>query len=148
MKDVLKLSLMGMLVGCYSLMSAQDFVYSPTNPAFGGNPVNYSWMLNSANAQKSPDLQQTGEQTRTERLRDEENILQGFEQRLNNLILNRLSQQIVEQQFGGEAGSGLNPGTYNVGTYQINVTETNQGVDVVLFDASTGNETTITIPYY
>jgi len=26
----------------------QQFVYTPINPAFGGNPYNYSWMLSSA----------------------------------------------------------------------------------------------------
>ena len=30
---------------------AQDFVYQPINPAFGGNPYNYSWMLAQAQAQ-------------------------------------------------------------------------------------------------
>ncbi len=30
---------------------AQDFVYQPINPAFGGNPYNYNWLLGQAQAQ-------------------------------------------------------------------------------------------------
>ena len=30
---------------------AQDFVYKPVNPAFGGDTFNYNWLLSSANAQ-------------------------------------------------------------------------------------------------
>ena len=39
-------------------VKAQDFVYTPKNPAFGGNTFNYQWLLSSAQAQdtyKSPD---------------------------------------------------------------------------------------------
>ncbi|MCK5278996.1 MAG: curli production assembly protein CsgF, partial [Cyclobacteriaceae bacterium] len=32
---------------------AQDFVYQPVNPAFGGNPYNYSWLLGQAQAQNT-----------------------------------------------------------------------------------------------
>ena len=34
---------------------AQDFVYTPKNPAFGGNPYNYSWLLSSAQAQNDKE---------------------------------------------------------------------------------------------
>jgi curli production assembly/transport component CsgF len=30
---------------------AQDFVYQPINPAFGGNPYNYNWLLGQAEVQ-------------------------------------------------------------------------------------------------
>ncbi|MFP4065853.1 MAG: curli assembly protein CsgF, partial [Bacteroidales bacterium] len=30
---------------------SQEFVYRPVNPAFGGNYLNYQWLLNSAQAQ-------------------------------------------------------------------------------------------------
>ena len=30
---------------------ATELVYTPVNPAFGGNPLNGSWMLNNAQAQ-------------------------------------------------------------------------------------------------
>jgi len=31
----------------------QQLVYTPINPAFGGDTFNYNWLLNSANAQNS-----------------------------------------------------------------------------------------------
>ncbi|MEO0557646.1 MAG: curli assembly protein CsgF, partial [Bacteroidota bacterium] len=41
-----------------SSASAQQFIYTPKNPAFGGSPLNYSWMLSSAQAQN--DLGEDG----------------------------------------------------------------------------------------
>ena len=37
--------------------AAQDFVYEPKNPAFGGgNTFNYSWLLSAATAQNTTAL--------------------------------------------------------------------------------------------
>ncbi|NOP35813.1 curli assembly protein CsgF, partial [Klebsiella pneumoniae] len=38
---------------------ATELVYTPVNPAFGGNPLNGTWLLNNAQAQNDyddPDL--------------------------------------------------------------------------------------------
>ena len=32
-------------------MNAQDLVYKPKNPAFGGDTFNYQWLLSSAESQ-------------------------------------------------------------------------------------------------
>jgi curli production assembly/transport component CsgF len=34
-------------------MGAQDLVYRPRNPAFGGDTFNYQWLLNSAESQNT-----------------------------------------------------------------------------------------------
>ena len=47
-----------MVFGFSTSADAQDFVYQFTNPAFGGSPYNYSWMMNSANSQNK--FQQSG----------------------------------------------------------------------------------------
>ena len=39
-------------MGVFSVQ-AQDLVYTPKNPAFGGNPYNSQWLLASAEAQNS-----------------------------------------------------------------------------------------------
>ena len=46
---------------------AQDFVYTPINSSFGGNPYNYNWLLNSAT-----------EQNRIEDPNEENSKRQGF----------------------------------------------------------------------
>ena len=34
---------------------ATELVYTPVNPAFGGNPLNGTWLLNNAQAQNDYD---------------------------------------------------------------------------------------------
>ncbi|MGI9545224.1 MAG: curli production assembly/transport component CsgF, partial [Cyclobacteriaceae bacterium] len=114
----------------------QDFIYQPTNPAFGGNTFNYQWMLSSAQAQN--DFEDP------ERL-NARDPLQDFEQTLNRQILNQLSRQLVTSQFGEE---GLEEGTFILGDYQIDVTSTGEGINIFLLDSGTGNTTTITVPFF
>lgn len=118
---------------------AQDFVYQSKNPAFGGNYLNYSWMLNSAQAQnkiKDPEAS-TGGFSR--------DPLNNFQENLNRQILNQLSQQIIRQQFGEQ---GLQPGEYQLGSYNVNVSEGGNGIQITIYDSSTGGTTTVVVPYY
>jgi curli production assembly/transport component CsgF len=68
---------------------AQDFVYTPKNPAFGGNPYNYSWLLSSAQAQNThTDESYLYEQTKTDPMKD-------FAESLNQQILSQLARKII-----------------------------------------------------
>jgi len=121
-------------------VQAQDMVYEPRNPAFGGNPYNYSWLQSSAQSQdklKDPEAQTAGLLNR--------DPLNDFKENLNRQILNQLSRQLVVSQFGED---GLAPGSYTIGNYQIDVTEGGSGINIVIVDTSTGNQTTVSIPYY
>lgn len=118
---------------------AQDFVYTPKNPAFGGNYLNYSWMLNSAQAQntlKDPEASTRGFSS---------DPMSNFQENLNRQILNQLSQQIIRQQFGEQ---GLQPGEYQLGSYNVNVSEGSNGIQISIYDTSTGGTTTVVVPYY
>lgn len=121
-----------------SELQAQDFVYQPKNPAFGGSYLNYSWLLSSAQAQNTiEDPTQTGGFGR--------DALTDFEQSLNRQILNQLSRRIVENQFGEE---GLQDGEYILGNYQINIGSDDTGVNINIRDTSTGNTTSVVVPYF
>lgn len=121
-----------------SALQAQDFVYEPKNPAFGGNYLNYSWMLNSAQSQnKLEDPAQTNAFGR--------DALTDFEESLNRQILNQLSRRIIENQFGEE---GLQDGEYTLGDYQINIGSDDSGVNINIFDSGTGNSTSVIVPYF
>ncbi|MBB6612492.1 curli assembly protein CsgF [Pontibacter sp. Tf4] len=118
--------------------SAQDFVYQARNPAFGGDTFNYQWLQSSAQSQdklKDPDAT-----TMLER-----NALQDFKDNLNRQILNQLSRQFVVSQFGEDS---LQPGSYTIGDYQIEVTEGGSGINIQITDTMTGDRTTVTVPYY
>lgn len=121
-----------------SEVKAQDFVYEPKNPAFGGSYLNYSWLLNSAQSQnKLEDPTQTNAYGR--------NALTDFEESLNRQILNQLSRKIVENQFGED---GLQDGQYILGNYQINIGSDESGVNININDTGTGNSTTVVVPYF
>ncbi|MEM9931159.1 MAG: curli production assembly/transport component CsgF [Bacteroidota bacterium] len=118
---------------------AQDFVYRPTNPAFGGDTFNYQWLLNSATAQNSledPDAAPG---------RQERDPLEDFQQDLNRRLLSDLSRSLVGDQFGEE---GLEEGVFEVGIFQIEVFEGADGVSITILDTSTGDQTTVTVPEF
>lgn len=121
-------------------LQAQDLVYQPKNPAFGGETFNYQWLQSSAQAQDKttdPNAQVNSLLRRSP--------LEDFQQSLNRQILNQLSRQLVTSQFGED---GLAPGSYTIGSYQIDVTEGGSGIEIVIIDTGTGDRTTVTIPYF
>lgn len=115
---------------------AQRFVYTPVNPAFGGNTFNYSWLQASASAQNTTVDPATTQSTVTDPLSQ-------FSANLNQQVLSQLTSRLITSQFGQGA---IKEGTYTVGTYQVQVTPGGGGVLVTVTDTGTGNKTTITIP--
>lgn len=122
--------------------SAQDFVYTPKNPAFGGNPYNYSWMLSSAQAQDTYEAPSDGVDPYSRYGTDP---AQDFAESLNRQILSRLSREIVTRQFGEEA---LEEGSYILGDYQIDIGDAGSGVNITISDNATGATTTVEVPYF
>lgn len=132
-----KLFLLGAFLLFFSgLLMSQDFVYQPVNPAFGGNYLNYSWLLQSANTQNEYEEKSSSNY--------EKDALSDFENSLNRQILSQLSRNLMGDYFG----EGLSEGQYKIGDYEIEVAPGNEGLEVVIFDTSTGDKTTVTVPYY
>lgn len=127
----------GLLIIFSAQLQAQEFVYRAINPAFGGNYINYQWLLSSAQAQ-SEFKEETPE--RDPYTRDP---LADFEASLSRQILNQLSRQLTVTQFGD---GPLEEGNYVFGNYEIEVTPGLEGLVIYILDTTTGNETTITIP--
>lgn len=115
---------------------AQDFVYEPKNPAFGGgNTFNYSWLQASATAQNT-----TEEPAKAVAATDP---LAQFASNLNQQVLSQLTNRLISSQFGQGA---IKPGSYNLGGYQVQVTPGGTGIVIVVTETGTGNQTTVTIP--
>lgn len=121
---------------------AQDFVYTPKNPAFGGNPYNYSWLLSSAQAQNETKDKATATSPTSGYSTDP---LKNFTQSLNQQILSQISRQIVSKQFGE---GGLAAGTYVLGDYQIQVADQSSGLNITIVDNKTGSQTSVVVPYF
>jgi curli production assembly/transport component CsgF len=120
-------------------MYGQDLVYRAKNPAFGGETFNHQWLLSNAQAQDNnvnPVL--AG-------LNNGQNSLNSFSESLNRQLLSRLSSQIVDQQFGE---NDLQPGSYNLGDFQVDVANTLDGVLIDVIDQRTGQTTQLLIPFF
>lgn len=115
---------------------AQRFVYTPVNPAFGGNTFNYSWLQASATAQNTTVDPASVQNTAT-------NPLTQFSNNINQQVLSQLTNRLLASQFGQGA---IKEGTYTVGAYQVVVAPGGTGLVVTVTDTGTGNKTTITIP--
>ncbi len=125
---------------CNSFLFAQDFVYKPKNPAFGGEVFNYQWLLNSANSQNT--IEEDEDEDRFDRF--SRNPIDDFADNLNRQILNQISRELVGDQFGE---GGLSEGNYVIGDFQIDVTPTVEGLSISILDTSTGDQTLVVVPY-
>lgn len=122
-------------------VSAQQLVFSFINPSFGGNSYNGSYLLSTAQAQNNmegKDESAYSDSYNTDALSD-------FKDNLNRQILSQLSRKIMTSVFGED---GIEEGHYEVGDYQIDITSQSDGVNININDSSTGNETTVIVPYY
>jgi len=128
--------------GCFLEASAQQLVYKPINPAFGGDTFNYSWLLSSAQAQDSTvDPSKSTTSSSFQRATS----IETFQQQLNSQLLSQLSRNLVTSQFGEE---GLDDGTYNIGSLEVDVTTTTEGVSISILDSNTGESTQVIIPFF
>lgn len=120
----------------YSYSYGQDLVYTPKNPAFGGETFNYQWLLNSAEAQNT-----FTEDTNTSL--DNRSDLERFTESLNSQLLSQISRTLFTEQFGED---GLTEGTFNFGSLFIEIFPTGEGLVIDILDTSTGDQSQIIIP--
>lgn len=120
-------------------VKAQDFVFTFTNPAFGGNPYNYSWLMESADKQNKYKGE---EEADSDDLSDDP--LTSFQTDLGYSIIGSLTDKIDQEIIG--SNNSLTPGQYEVGNYNIRITERGSGLNVSITDQLTGNSTTMFIP--
>lgn len=127
-------------VFCLSPVSgmAQDFVYTPTNPAFGGRSINYSWLLSSANAQNLYKGDRSFDFGR--------DPLESFQRSLQRQILRELTDNILQKRFGDV--SLQKRGSYSFGNFNIDVVPGPNGINIIIQNLASGEQTTITIPNF
>jgi curli production assembly/transport component CsgF len=138
MKTLLSTSL-GFLLSLFLLSPgtalAQDFVYTPKNPAFGGSPINYQWLLSSANAQNQF---QGGSSFGFDR-----DPLADFEQSLQRQVLSQLTRDVIRDRFGDI--DLTEQGSFSFGEFSIDILPGPNGIDINIFNTTSGESTTVTI---
>lgn len=130
-------ALIACLFGVFVTSNAQDLVYKPKNPAFGGDTFNYQWLLSSAEAQNDfkEDTDLGGLEQKTE--------LERFKENLNSQLLNQVSNSLFQKQFGD---NGISQGSYVFGTLSVDIYPSNLGLVVDILDTETGEQTQVIIP--
>jgi len=117
-------------------VEAQDIVYQPVDPSFGGNPFNSAHLLGIANAQndyKDPKAASSNSQADI------------FARQLQSRLLSALSSQIVDAIFGENPQES---GTISFGGQTINFVRSLTEVTLTITDDETGEVTTIVIPTF
>lgn len=119
--------------------AAQQLVYQPRNPAFGGSPLNYQWLNSSAQAQNA--FKPEG---RSSFRRDP---LADFESTLQRQILSQLSRELIANRFGDDLDL-TQEGLFDLGEFTVEIIPGLNGTAVRIFNELTGDETTVTIPTF
>lgn len=126
-------------LGCITTANpvlAQDLVYEPISPTFGGNPFNSNHILGIANAQNKttdPDAVDRNSQSSI------------FARQLESRLLSALSSQIVDAIFGDNPQE---QGTITFGGQTIEFFRSLDEVTLIIRDDTTGEETRIVIPLF
>jgi len=118
-------------------VQGQQLTYQPVNPNFGGNPMNYSGLLASADAQ---------DPFKEDNLFDsqfDQSPLGTFSDSVKRQVLNQLSGSLLGNGTGGDSNQGINPGTTEVGGLVINIENTRRGSVITIIDSGTGESTEI-----
>jgi curli production assembly/transport component CsgF len=125
---------LGALIGAASTAaSAQQQVYTPINPSFGGNPFNSPHLLGIANAQNNFKDPSAPSNSQTDI----------FARQLQSRLLAALSNNIVNAIFGPNAKDN---GTVDFGGQTISWTRELDQVVVTITDDASGTSTTINVP--
>lgn len=122
--------------GCIGFAaSAQELVYTPVNPSFGGDSFNSAHLLGIANAQndyKDPDSESTGNTQ-----------IDQFLRQLQSRLLSSLAAQVNDAIFGENPQDS---GTITFGDQTITFVRLLDSVSLTITDSTTGAVTEISIP--
>ena len=113
---------------------ADELIYTPVNPAFGGSPLNGNWML--SNAQVQDDYEDEAA------LEDEPSNLEEFNRVLQRAILSRLASAVASSFLTED--NELKPTTQPVdtGDFLIEITDTGNGTLLITTKDKVTGETT------
>ncbi|MFN3473847.1 MAG: curli assembly protein CsgF [Blastomonas sp.] len=115
---------------------AQDIIYQPINPSFGGNPFNSNHLLGIANAQNdftNPASSSSSSQADI------------FARQLQSRLLSALSSQIVSAIFGDNPQES---GTISFGGQTVNFIRSLTEVTITIINDETGEQTVIVVPTF
>ena len=124
-KNAGRLASLVLLTALCGQAGATELVYTPINPAFGGNPLNGTWLLNNAQAQNShedPDIKDRASAFAST------SALERFTSQLESRLLSQLLTNI----------NNGNTGTLSTDAFLINVIDDSGALSIQVTDKATG----------
>ena len=117
---------------------AQELVYEPINPSFGGNPFNSSHLLAIANAQddNEPPASANSNSNAQADL---------FVRQLQSRLLSGLAAEVTDAIFGDNPQES---GRVVFGDQTIEFVRGLDSITLTIFDATTGTTTEVVIPLF
>ncbi len=134
--SIVKASLVAGAIVCASPVVAQDVVYRPISPTFGGNPFNSNHVLGVANANNN---------TRDPNASSSNSQADIFARQLQSRLLSALSSQIVDAIFGDNPQES---GIISFGGQTIEFFRSLDEVTLIIRNDETGEETRIVVPLF
>lgn len=131
------LTICGLVLTAAPAAAAQDLVYQPVNPTFGGNPFNSAHLLGVAGAQN--DYKDPNAVVTTQSQADQ------FARQLQSRLLSALAGQVTDAIFGDNPQES---GRIVFGGQTIEFNRTLDNVTLTITEESTGAVTTIEIPTF
>ena len=127
-------------------VSAQDLVYTPLNPSFGGQMLNSTHLLAIASAQRDATARDAnidfgGGFSGGDSSSPSDADL--FVRQLEGRLLSALAGQVTEAIFGTDENGG---GSVTFGTTQVNFTRTPEAIELTIIDSVNGTTTDIVVP--
>jgi len=135
---------MGALFAAGLLFSAQgafadEMVYQPVNPNFGGNPLNGSFLLNQALAQNDHKEPESAIPS---------SLSNSLEAQLERALVNRLSRDLIDNAFG-DLDEPLDNFTVTIGSSQFTVNTDDPAFTLVtIINLDSGDSSIISIPNF
>jgi len=141
----------GILAVCLSAdAAASELVYTPINPAFGGNPLNSSQLMSEASAQKpsAPPSPVTQQSTAQE-------FMQMLQSQLYASLANTVANAIFPPAGSTTSASPRSCGTVttsactmNLGNMAVSWSNTGTQTSITMTDFTTGQVTQISVPQF
>ncbi len=118
--------------------SAQELVYTPVNPSFGGNPFNSAHLLGIANAQNDTESPSSSSSSRNAQA-------DLFVRQLQSRLLSGLAGEVTDAIFGENPQES---GRIVFGSQTIEFFRGLDSITLTIFDSDLGTTTEIVIPLF
>lgn len=121
---------------------ASSLHYQPVNPTFGGNPLNGSFLINTANANNFNHLTNSAAQSA---FNTTQSTAEQLRQALVSALISQASSIAVNSILGTTNGTPLNSGTVVIGGETISFNRAGGQINITLTDPG-GTQTQVSVP--